>query len=89
MLCPCCGGLKIVISDDSRRGSVVRIRLTDPADPSTVITPRMIAAAASQALAHGWVPGQGKGVFLAVPFEQVMAAIETASGSAPSSVERS
>jgi hypothetical protein len=65
--CPDCDALHVVISDDSRRGSVLQGRLADPTGPDVAITPRMIATAAAGALAAGWRPGEGRGVFLSVP----------------------
>ncbi len=62
--CPDCDRLHVVISDESRKGSVVRIHAGDPSGPDQAITPKMIAAAARQALAAGWRPGEGQGVFV-------------------------
>jgi hypothetical protein len=69
--CPDCGALHVIILDDSRRGSAVRICIDPPWGPDQPITPRMIAAAASRALARGWQPGEGTGVFLTVPVAEL------------------
>lgn len=65
--CPDCDRLHVLIADDSRQGSIVRVHVGDPSGPDVPITPRLIATAAAQALRAGWQPGQGKGVFMTVP----------------------
>jgi hypothetical protein len=63
--CPCCRSRAVVISDASRRGSVVHLPGPDPLSPETVaITPRLIAERAREARALGWEPGSGSGVFV-------------------------
>jgi hypothetical protein len=64
--CPDCDRLHVVLSDDSRKGSVVLIHADDPTGPDVPITPGQIAVVASQALDAGWRPGEGKGVFTTV-----------------------
>ncbi|MBK7192101.1 MAG: hypothetical protein IPH80_06420 [Myxococcales bacterium] len=65
--CPDCDRLYTVICADDRRGSVVRLGVDDPAGPDVAVTPAMIAAAARRALAEGWRPGHGTGVFAVYP----------------------
>lgn len=72
--CPDCDHLHVVISAADRSGSVVHVGVANPTGPDVEITPRMIAAAASRALARGWQPGAGKGVFLAVPLRELVGA---------------
>lgn len=61
--CPDCDELHVVLSDDSRKGSVVLIHATDASGPDIPITPGQIAGVATQALDAGWQPGEGNGVF--------------------------
>ena len=65
--CPDCDRLYTIICADDRRGSVVRLGVADPSGPDVAITPAMIAAAARRALAAGWQPGHGSGLFASYP----------------------
>ncbi len=61
--CPCGLSHSVVLVDASREGSVVRLSgpLWTGADGE--IVPRLIADGARKALALGWLPGQGSGLF--------------------------
>src|SRR5882724_6574638 len=64
--CPDCDNIYVIIADDSRKGSVVHVRVDEPSGPDIPSTPRIIASAATRALVAGWRPGAGKGVFLSI-----------------------
>lgn len=62
--CPDCDDCVVVLACASRTGSIVRVHVPDAWRPEVVpITPRRIAGLARRALALGWVPGAGSGVF--------------------------
>jgi hypothetical protein len=71
--------LQVIIVDESRRGSILRIcylREDDERCFERPITPRMIAEAARCALARGWQPGLGTGVFLGIPAWELRLALD-------------
>lgn len=55
-----------VIADGSRRGSVLRLWV-EIFSPDVPVTPAIVAARVREAIAQGWVPGEGAGVFAAFP----------------------
>lgn len=62
--CPDCDECTVILADASRRGMVVQVFVPEAWRAEVVaITPTRIAALARKALARGWVPGQGSGVF--------------------------
>jgi hypothetical protein len=85
--CPDCDRRHVIIVGESRRGSTVQIGVDDDSGPDLPITPRMIAEAARRALALGWQPGEGTGVFLGVPARELSGV--TSATPAPSAVAAS
>lgn len=61
--CPCGHPHSVVVVDASREGSVVRLSGPPWTGADGAITPRHVADGARAALASGWVPGQGSGLF--------------------------
>lgn len=65
--CPDCDECSVLLADVSRTGQIVQVWIPDAwRDDVDAITPTRIAALARKALARGWRPGQGAGVFLGV-----------------------
>lgn len=65
--CPDCDECSVVLAAATRTGQIVRVWIADPwRDDVEPITPTRVAALARKALARGWIPGAGDGLFLAV-----------------------
>lgn len=62
--CPDCDECSVLLAHASRAGMIVQVFIRDPwRDEVEPITPSRIAALARKALARGWIPGHGAGVF--------------------------
>jgi hypothetical protein len=64
--CLCCHARAVVIADASRRGSVVHLPgpVAELPETQAAILPALIAERIREARLRGWVPGEGRGVFV-------------------------
>lgn len=60
--CYDCDECTVIIAHESRTGAIVQAFVPEAWKDDVAITPAQIAAIAREALAGGWVPGQGDGV---------------------------
>lgn len=60
--CSHCDECTVIVAHASRTGAIVQAFVPDGWREDFPITPAQIAALAREALAAGWVPGQGDGV---------------------------